>query len=153
MESTDEVTADVVRAMADRQEIIALAIAYCWSIDGHRWDDLDDIFTIDATADFATAGVHDGRAGIKERIEGALGSLDASQHIVSNHQISLEGDTARHRCQMQAQHVRHDADGGPNYMVAGRYEDRLVRTAEGWRIAHRDLVIAWTDGNIRVVRP
>ena len=73
--------------------------------------------------------------------------------MVTNHQVQVDGDTARHRCQMQAQHVRHGADGGPNYIVAGRYEDELVRTADGWRIAHRDLVIVWTDGNIRVVRP
>ena len=148
----NEALSESVRELVDHAEITALAVAYCWTIDGHDWDGLDDIFTADATADFATAGVHDGRDGIKQRIEVALGSLDASQHFVANHQVWVDGDTARHRCQMRAQHVRHAADGGPNYMVAGRYEDRLVRTADGWRIAHRDLIISWTDGNIRVVR-
>jgi len=149
----NEVLGGSLRHLVDHAEITALAVAYCWTIDGHDWDGLDAIFTPDATADFATAGVHDGRDGIKQRIEAALGSLDASQHVVSNHQVWVDGDTAQHRCQMRAQHVRHDADGGPNYMVAGRYEDRLVRTPDGWRIAHRDLIISWTDGNIRVVRP
>jgi hypothetical protein len=37
-------------------------------------------------------------------------------------------------------------------VVAGRYEDRLVRTADGWRIAHRELITMWTAGNLAVVR-
>ena len=38
-------------------------------------------------------------------------------------------------------------------MVAGRYEDRLVRTDAGWRIAHRTLTVMWTDGNVAVAHP
>ena len=144
---------DAVSALVEKAEIADLAVAYCWAIDGREWARLDEIFLPEATADFSMAGVHEGRDAIVERIKAALGVLDASQHIVSNHEVHIDGDRATHRCQMQAQHVRHDAEGGPNYIVAGRYEDRLVRAADGWRIAHRDLIIAWTDGNIRVVRP
>ena len=43
--------------------------------------------------------------------------------------------------------------GGPNYIVAGRYEDRFVRTDAGWRIAHRALIVMWMDGNRAVVYP
>ena len=42
--------------------------------------------------------------------------------------------------------------GGDQYIVAGRYEDRYVRTDEGWRIAERELVVMWTAGNRDVVR-
>jgi hypothetical protein len=40
-----------------------------------------------------------------------------------------------------------------NYVIAGRYEDELVRTADGWRVSFRRLVVVWTDGNLAVVRP
>jgi hypothetical protein len=79
--------------------------------------------------------------------------LDDSQHVVSTHQISVDGDTATCRCYLLAQHVRNGVPGGDNLMVGGRYEDTLVRTAVGWRISHRRLVTMWREGNPAVVRP
>jgi hypothetical protein len=38
-------------------------------------------------------------------------------------------------------HVRPDGESPPVYTVAGTYEDRLVRTAAGWRITQRSLVV------------
>jgi hypothetical protein len=43
-------------------------------------------------------------------------------------------------------------EGGDNYIVGGTYEDRLVRTGAGWRIAHRVMTQTWTEGNPGVVR-
>lgn len=48
--------------------------------------------------------------------------------------------------------MKRSAHGGPNFIVAGRYEDQLVRKAAGWKIARRELVIMWTDGNPAVAR-
>ena len=73
--------------------------------------------------------------------------------MVTNHEITVEGDSARHSCLVHAQHVRHDAPGGPHFVIGGRYEDRLVRTTQGWKFEHRSLVITWTEGNPRVLRP
>jgi ketosteroid isomerase-like protein len=137
--------------IADRLAIVDVTIAYCWALDTHDFDALDDVFTPDATATLA-AELH-GRDAIKQRITNALTKLDDSQHMVSNHDVRVDGDTATCRCYLQAQHVRHAAEGGPNYIVAGRYEDRLVRTAAGWRIAHRTLTVMWTEGNLEVIRP
>ena len=90
----------------------------------------------------------DGIEAIRGRIRTALQHLDDSQHLVGNHEIAVDGDAATHRCYLQAQHVREAAVGGPNYIVAGRYEDRLARTDAGWRITHRTLTVMWTDGNV-----
>jgi 3-phenylpropionate/cinnamic acid dioxygenase small subunit len=134
-----------------RQAIIDLTIAYCWAIDSHEWDTLRSIFVPEATA--LLGDERDGIESIIARISSALTPLDASQHIVSNHQVAINGDSATSRCYFQAQHVRRAAEGSPNYIVAGRYQDRLVRTAHGWRILRRDLLVDWTEGNFRVVRP
>lgn len=138
-------------AEADQRAIIDLTINYCWTIDTHDWETLRDIFLPNATA--LLGDERDGIDSIIARITAALSPLDASQHIVANHQVNVHGDTATSRCYFQAQHVRRSADGGANYIVAGRYKDGLVRTDAGWRIERRDLLVDWTDGNIRVVRP
>lgn len=136
---------------SDRQDIIDLTIRYCWSIDSHEWEALREVFLPNATARLGDE--RDGIDSIIARITHALSPLDASQHIISNHQVTVTGDVATSRCYLHAQHVRRAAVGGPNYVVAGRYQDRLVRTTQGWRIERRDLFVDWTDGNVNVVRP
>ncbi len=143
--------ASEIQRFLDEKAISDVTIAYCWAIDNHEWDVLrNDVFLPDATAGLVSE--HVGVESIISRISGALGNLDASQHMVSNHQIAIEGDTAQSRCYLQAQHVRKAADGGPNYIVAGIYADQFVRTSIGWRIKRRDLTVLWTEGNLRVVR-
>lgn len=140
--------------LADRQEIIDLTITYCWAIDTKQWDVLDDVFLPDATALLAMPAPLEGIAAIRERISSALTPLDDSQHIVANHQVVIDGDQATCRCYLQAQHVRHaaaESGGGANFIIAGRYEDRMVRTENGWRIAHREIIPMWREGNPDVI--
>mgnify|MGYP003342960173 CR=1 FL=1 len=144
-------TADAARLLVDRAAIVDLTIRYTWALDSKNWDDLDHVFRPDATA-FLTEELR-GLDAIKDRVRRALSHLDESQHLVGNHQIVVDGDRASCRCYLQAQHVRRSTLGGPNFIVAGRYEDQLQRTAAGWRIARRELVIMWTEGNPSVARP
>ena len=141
-----------LQTLLDEREITRLALSYCRALDTKNWSVLDDVFLPDATADLAGPTELVGIEEIRTRIRTALEHLDDSQHLVGNHEVAVDGDTATHRCYLQAQHVRRAATGGPNYIVAGRYEDRLVRTDAGWRIAHRTLAVMWTEGNLAVAR-
>ncbi len=134
----------------DEREIHQVATRYCRALDTKDWALLDDVFAPDATADLSSGRILVGIDAIRDRIRNALHELDDSQHLVGNHEIVVDGDTATHRCYLQAQHVRKAAAGGPNYIVAGRYEDELARTELGWRITHRTLTVMWTDGNVAV---
>ena len=146
------ITDDLVQTLLDDRDIVQVALRYCRALDTKDWALLDDVFVVDATATLGSPLRLVGIEAIRGRIRTALEHLDDSQHLVGNHEVGIDGDAATHRCYLQAQHVREAAIGGPNYMVAGRYEDRLVRTAAGWRIAHRTLVVMWTDGNVAVAR-
>lgn len=135
----------------DRADIIDLAVRYTWALDTKHIDGLDDVFTPDATAMLRGVGC-DGRDQIKARIGGAILRLDRTQHLVGNHEVTIDGDMATHRCHLQSQHVRSGTDGGDNHIVGGYYEDRIVRTPAGWRIAHRLMQETWTDGNPAVTQ-
>lgn len=137
----------------DHYDVTAVAVAYTWALDTNEWAALDNVFHPDATADLG-GGLPTlvGREAIVARIRQALEPLDDSQHLVGSHEVQVDGDTATHRCYLQAQHVRHAATGSPNYLIAGRYEDELVRTPSGWRITYRRLTVMWSDGNLEVVR-
>ena len=135
----------------DRQAIVDLTIAYAWALDMREFELLRHIFLPEATA--LLVDERTGVDSIIERVRSALEPLDASHHLIGNHQVTVDGDRATCRCYLQAQHVREGTQGGSNYIFAGRYEDDLVRTAAGWRIARRTLVRVWSDGNPAVVRP
>jgi hypothetical protein len=137
--------------MTDREDIIDLAVRYAWALDTKQVDGLRDVFTPDATA--MLRGVE--CRGVEEiiaRVAGSILRLDNTQHLISNHHVVVDGDAATHRCQLQSQHVLSGVAGGDNFIVGGYYEDRVVRTAHGWRIAHRLMQQTWTDGNPAVTK-
>ncbi len=136
---------------SDVQAIIDVTIAYTWALDTKQFDDLRDVFAPDATAVLHHVECPD-REAIIARISGALRNLDASQHLIGNQQVRVDGDTATCRCQLQSQHVRRGTEGGDNFIIGGYYDDRLRRTPDGWRITHRVMEETWRAGNAAVVR-
>jgi hypothetical protein len=143
-------SATTARLLVDRAAIVDLTHRYCWALDTKDFEALDGVFDPDANGDL----LEDvrGRDAIKARIRRALEPLEQTQHLVANHMVRVEGDRAWCRCYLQSQHVRKAAEGGPNFIIAGRYEDELKRTPDGWRIVFRKLTVMWTDGNPRVAR-
>ena len=136
--------------MDDEKAVIDLTIDYTYALDDRRFEHLREIFTADAVGDLA--GVHcEGIDEIIDRIQTALTKVDASQHVVTNQQVRLDGDTATCRSYLVGQHVKHGLADGENFIMAGTYTDRLVRTPAGWRIASRALEILWTEGNPAVI--
>lgn len=137
-------------AVDDVAAIVAVTHAYCWALDTHEWDQLDGVFTPEAEADLG--GRCDGLAAIKQRVSSVLLRLRASQHMVSTHQVVVDGDRATCRCYLHAQHVRELDGADAQFVVGGRYDDELVRTDAGWRIARRSLTVIWTAGEPAVLR-
>jgi hypothetical protein len=139
-----------IHRLEEKQKIVDLTIAYTWIIDHGPRERLREIFTENAVFIIDTRHLN-GIDEIRGKIERTLGGLSASQHIVSNHQVSIDGDTATSRCYLHAQHTLTGTEGGDNYVMAGRYIDKLVRVDSEWRIAERQLMLDWTEGNNRVL--
>lgn len=137
--------------MSDRDDIIDLAIAYTWALDTKQLDELRNVFAPDATA--MLRGVEcNGVDSIIARVGSAILRLDATQHLVGNHQVEVDGDSATHRCQLHSQHFKRGTDGGDWFVVGGYYDDRLTRTPAGWRITHRVMAETWRSGNSDVTK-
>ena len=147
------VAADTVgpRALADRQEIADLCVRYARALDRHDWEALAACFVADAVYLYP-GGRTDGVDAVVERCRAALTPLDGSQHLIGSILTEVDGDEGRANSYFHAQHVRAGTEGGDTFVIAGSYDDRVVRTAEGWRIAQRDQTYTWTAGNRAVVR-
>ncbi len=142
----------MVRELTDRAAVLDVVAAYATALDTRDWVSLRELFTDDAVCALGgSVGSPVGPDAIVEAISSILVPLDATQHLVGNSVVRLHGDDAGHTAYVQAQQVRRGTPGGDLYIVAGRYDDRLRRTADGWRFSYRGLTRMWTDGN-RAVR-
>jgi hypothetical protein len=136
--------------LVEKQKIIDLTIAYTWIIDHGPRDNLKEIFTDDAVFIIDVRHLN-GIDEIMGKIERTLGGLSASQHIISNHQVMVDGKNATCSCYLHAQHTLHGTEGGDNYIMAGRYIDKLSQVGDEWRITERRLILDWVEGNPNVL--
>ena len=139
-----------IEKIVDKQKIIDLTIAYTWIIDRGPRENLNEIFTDDAVFIIDVRRLN-GLDEILGKIERTLGGLSASQHLISNHQVLIDGDNATCSCYLHAQHTLHGTEGGDNYVMAGRYVDKLIRVGTEWRIVERELILDWVEGNPKVL--
>jgi hypothetical protein len=77
--------------------------------------------------------------------------LDVTQHMITNHRHFVDNDTARVVAHMRAEHWAAEVQGGDRFTMFGYYDDRLVRTDDGWRISHVKLVCTRYTGNLEVM--
>ena len=124
--------------ISDRMEIQDLMVRYSYAIDSRNWDALDDVFTPDAFIDYSVFGGSVGDLpSTKAFLAEAMPMFGTLQHMVSGTTMSIDGDTAEARTQCHNPMTMGDADD-PDLMVCGLwYVDKLVRTADGWRIKER----------------
>lgn len=136
----------------ERQAVVDRLHAYGWALDDRDWPALAACFAPDGEVDYGPElGVHRGGAAVAALCAGVLGPLDSSQHVITNHQVAIAGDTADARCHVVAQHVRAAATGGATFTIGGTYRASLVRTVDGWLIRRFALEMRWREGNPAVL--
>jgi 3-phenylpropionate/cinnamic acid dioxygenase small subunit len=144
-----------LQALADRLDIEAVLTRYAWALDSKQFDELDDVFTPDAHIDYTSSG---GEAGaypdVKAWLAKVLPNFPAYQHLVTNKQITIDGDRATSRAEFYNPMVMAKRDGTTSiFFVGGEYHDQLVRTPNGWRITNRVEKSIWTDGAVPQTPP
>jgi 3-phenylpropionate/cinnamic acid dioxygenase small subunit len=121
-----------------RDSIRDLAARYAHAADRGRFDDVATLFAADAVLEMPDGRRLVGPASVKAflvetsatmRVAATPGSF--IRHHVSSHQITVEtADRAIGHAYFFVV-----TDRGPDHW--GRYSDRYVRTADGWRFAER----------------
>ncbi len=142
--------AEAAQRLADQQEIADLCVRYTIALDTKDWALLESCFA-PSPVFVHPGGRLEGFPAILERTIAALTPLTATQHLLGNIVVQVDGDTSRSMCYFQAQHVRAGTPGGETYIIAGSYADTLTRAASGWKITERVQTYIWRDGNRAVV--
>ncbi|MEH0420778.1 nuclear transport factor 2 family protein [Streptomyces sp. B21-083] len=141
---------DAVQELLDKAAIAKLIHTVARAMDARDWDQLTTCFVPEAVGDFPNAVV-DSRDAIVAGMKGLLEPLNATQHLVANINVSVEGDTATAHATFMAQHVRAAADGNGHYIMGGDYDDNFRRTDDGWKFTRRQIRGIWSDGDPSVM--
>lgn len=127
-----------VESLADVEDIRRLKARYLRAVDDKDWDGLTDVFAVDARLD-ATRGVTEGADAIATRLRAGLDGL-VTVHRVHQDEIYVCGDEATAVFAMDDLVIHPStAEATVGIHGHGRYHDRFVRTAEGWRLAEMRL--------------
>lgn len=75
--------------------------------------------------------------------QGFLGDIEASQHIIGQVQLSVNGDAASGEVYFFAWHRLHEEGVPTDLIVAGRYIDEYACRDGDWRIVRRRELVDW----------
>ena len=139
--------------MSDRNDIVQIINLYGLAMDTQRWDLFDRIFTPDCDVDYGPTSSWTAREPFKADFGTFHELFDATQHVMTNHLVQVEGSRAAAHTYGSWRLIRHGAGDPPVWDGTGYYDDQLVRTEAGWRIAKRVCRVVFWTGNPRVQTP
>jgi SnoaL-like domain len=137
--------------LADRTEIHDLIVRYGWAIDTRDWSLLDTCFTEDAYVDYSSnpGGIEGPYREVRGWLEQTLAAFAVMQHLMVNIDIRVDGDRATARTMVVNPMGAKTREGPPHFFyLGGRYDDDIVRTTDGWRIAKRVETLLWFEGSL-----
>lgn len=128
-----------------RQDVADVLVRYATGIDRRDWALFRTCFTDDCEADYGAIGVWHGADAITKWMEEAHAPCGHTLHRITNQAISPSSDGVVARSYVDA--VVMAADNRSGTRAVGYYDDELVRTDDGWKIAHRrfTMVVLQTD--------
>jgi len=131
----------------DVVEIEQLLYRYCFAVDRGSPEDVAALFSETAVLRPVYSGgpPANGRAAILAWYvtyqRNARGAVDHLRHVVTNPVIEVSGDRATAQCYLTANSV--SKASGKAVWSAGSYKDKLVREANRWLFAEREIHVQY----------
>ena len=120
--------------LRDRIAIINVVNSVGTLADLRKWSQLQQLFTERVTVDYTSLFPGEVQNISSEQLmtqwQSTLPGFDATQHMITNHQITVNGNRATVVAYVRATHKLGDA----MWVVGGYYVDELVRTDNGWKL-------------------
>ncbi|MFC4564341.1 nuclear transport factor 2 family protein [Nocardiopsis mangrovi] len=137
-----------LRAMLARADIGDLLARFARCLDERDFTGYAELFTADGALRMPGAE-HRGRAGLAEFVAADLGRYHRTHHLITNHQVDVDGDAASSRCYLYAVHLRGPDDPADWWSVGGHYDHTYRREGGVWRIRTVDITPIWIGEGAR----
>lgn len=130
-------------ALQDRADLTDLVYRLGACLDEHRFDDLPDLFTEDASAT-TPGGTASGTAAIVAQAVRNHAEFGGLQHVMTNVLVEVDGDQASIRANVVGTFVRDGSE--PARQIGGLYRFHARRAPDGWRLADFTVTPIWLVG-------
>lgn len=120
----------------DERSISAVLIAYASAIDSRDWALFRNCFTADCQADYGEFGSWQNIADLTDYMREAHARLGPTLHRISNIKLTNAQSGANATSYVDALLSPQNKQGSMHRGI-GRYDDFLIRTGDGWKIARR----------------
>jgi hypothetical protein len=137
---------DLTDKLSIERDCERLVTAYCHFIDHGEAERVADLFSEEGCWISAEATL-EGREGIRKAMAARQANTGRmSRHVCNNLRLDIQDENS---ASGTVYLTLYRSDGKPDRSLAplegpamvGEYRDRFVRTAQGWRISHREIVI------------
>ncbi|QDQ92812.1 nuclear transport factor 2 family protein [Rhodococcus sp. WB9] len=128
--------------ITDRLHVVAVLL------DTKDWPGFAATLTEDVVAYGRT-----GRADVVACVRSHLDVCGATQHLLGNIRVDVDGDAARTRSYFRAFHVGLGDRAGATYECLGEYRDEWRRGPSGWSLAGRVIDVGAEIGDRGVIAP
>jgi hypothetical protein len=140
-----------ISQLVDERDILDTVHRFAAGMDLREWDAYRSVFVDEIEVDYTS---YRGGEVLRmaadawvDRVRRRFATMIATQHMLTNHRIEIDGDEALCRTYLEAQHVAL-VDGVEDWcLIGGEYHDRLRRTPDGWKIVLKRLDVRWITGN------
>lgn len=120
--------------LRDRASITNVVNAVGTFADLEKWSQLQQLFTAEVTVDYTSLFEGEVQNISSEQLitqwKSVLPGFDATQHIITNHQVTVDGDEAKAIAYVRATHKL----GDEMWVVGGYYVDELVKIDGVWKL-------------------
>jgi hypothetical protein len=136
---------------ADLAALNQLAYRYAEAVDSCNVEAFLSVFASEARVQtfgpgaevpFGVATGHGELAGIPPAMRQRF---TRTAHLMTNHLIDLDGDSARGSLLCTARHLLANGAGGTDLVVVIRYVDRYERRGDLWLILDREIRFLWSE--------
>jgi ketosteroid isomerase-like protein len=134
----------------DQVAITKTIEAIAHGADLHQWDAVRAAFDEEVELDYGTPEQLSPDS-IVGRWQSLLEGFDATQHVIHDIRLQVDGDRATATSRFQATHFLQGAAGGDVWTLTGRYEHSLVRTRFGWKVTRMRMIPEASSGNASLV--
>jgi hypothetical protein len=144
MPANDSNTPPILGApAADRLDVAEVLSRYTYGWDTRDYELVRSCFLPDAEIAYSSLPPLPGGFPAFMELEVATNKQMAStQHFIGNLLVTVDGDTAHCTSYVQATHYVAE---GHAWTTGGRYDDDMVRTPSGWKIAKRTFERQWIN--------
>ncbi|CAN7309120.1 nuclear transport factor 2 family protein [Phenylobacterium sp. LjRoot225] len=149
----DSDLAAVIRELKDRVDILETMYAYCRHADNLDGSAMADLFVGDSVSQFIPGDdwVLQGREALRKFLCDALAVTVSGSHHIANPELTFETpDRVVLNCYMYSWQRFTGFPVTADCHRWGRYENRFVRTPQGWRMDRLRLVSAGEYGGARI---